>query len=129
MQRILAKTLLLAAPLALFACNSPQPLDSPFREGPAISAPIPPDSPFAKVKIGMPMDQVYATIGPPTSPAVTFMTPKNNSPLHFCADNYRSIAHYKGIGAITFSQDNSFTTASSVLFIDYNPNDPGYAQK
>jgi hypothetical protein len=110
----------------LFACSA---IESPIREGPAISAPIPPDSPFAKIKVGMGLDEVCATIGPPTSPPTTYLTPKYHVPAYFGPDTSRTTAHYKGVGSITFSTDNPFSSAASVRFIDYNPQDLGYQPK
>ena len=110
----------------LFACNS---VGSPFREGAAVPASVPPESPFAKVKVGMGMDEVYATIGAPTSPATSYSTPKEHVPAYFGPDTSRTTAHYKGVGSITFSQDNPFSSAASVKFIDYNPQDLGYQPK
>jgi hypothetical protein len=119
-------TLLLVLGFQLLACNN---VGSPFREGAAISTAIPPESPFAKVKIGMGMDEVYATIGPPTSSPTTYITPKNHVPAYFGPDTSRTTAHYKGVGSITFSTDNPFSSAASVRFIDYNPQDLGYQPK
>ena len=93
-----------------------------------VARPIPADSPFAKVKVGMGQDEVFATIGQPTSMG-TYMTGKSFIPYHFGGDNTRTLAHYKGIGTITFSQDNAFTSRMSVISVDYDPEDPGFDKK
>jgi hypothetical protein len=101
---------------------SAQPTTAPATQ-PAI--PIPPDSPFAKVKIGMGFDEVSATIGPPTS-TFSYATGKAWIPFHFGGDNSRMTAYYKGIGTITFSQNSAFTSGMSAVEIDYDPTEPGF---
>ena len=122
----LRPAILLVLGFQFLACNN---VGSPFREGAAVPMPVPSESPFAKVKVGMGMDEVYATLGAPTSPAVTYATPKEHVPAYFGPDTARTTAHYNGIGSITFSQDSPFSSAASVKFIDYNPQDPGYQPK
>ena len=90
-----------------------------------VKRPIPPDSPFAKVKEGMGSDEVFATIGQPTSMG-SYVTGKAFIPFHYGGDNSRSIARYKGIGTITFSQNHAFTSGTSVMSIDYDPEEPGF---
>ena len=89
------------------------------------SVPIPPDSPFAKIKTGMNVKEVYDTIGQPTD-TNSFMTGKSFIPFHYGGDNARMVARYKGIGTITFSQNSSFTSDMSVISIDYDPTETGY---
>jgi hypothetical protein len=115
----------------LAACKSGQSTASDDRapaEPEHVSAPIPPDSPFAKVKVGMGSDEVFATIGQPTS-MTSYATGKAWIPFHYGGDNARSVAHYKGIGSITFSQNHAFTSGMSVMRIDYDPSDPGFERK
>jgi hypothetical protein len=90
-----------------------------------VSAPIPPDSIFAKVKIGMDKNEVIATIGPPTTEGM-YQTGKAWIPYHFGGDNMRATAHYKGVGSITYSSNSAFTSGMSVMSIDYDPTDPGF---
>jgi hypothetical protein len=97
-------------------------------EVPVVSKPIPPDSPFAKVKVGMASDEVFATIGRPTSED-TYQTGKAFIPFHYGGDNVRMAAHYKGQGIITFSQDSAFTSSFSVMSVDYDADEPGYVKK
>jgi hypothetical protein len=93
--------------------------------GPA-TQPIPPDSIFAKVKMGEERDQVYAEIGQPTS-SNTYQTGKAFIPFHYGGgDDVRMAAHYKGVGIITFANDSAYTSGWSVENIAYDPNEPGY---
>ena len=92
---------------------------------PIVTRPIPPESPFAKLKIGMGSDEVFATIGPPTSQG-DYQTGKAFIPFHFGGDNYRMIARYKGQGTIIFSQDSAFASSMSTIEINYDPDEPGF---
>jgi hypothetical protein len=91
----------------------------------APAVPIPADSPFAKVQLGMNMDEVNATIGQPTS-SHSYATGKAWIPFHFGGDNARLEAHYKGTGRLTFSQKSAFTSDMKLLRVDYDPNEPGF---
>jgi hypothetical protein len=131
-QRLAVSAMLLAA-VAFVGCSSngssssssstsasdnPPPATQP-------SKPIPPDSPFAKIKEGMDREQVVATIGQPTS-WNSYITGKSFIPFHYGSDNSRMVAHYKGIGTITFTQNSAFTSGYSVMSVDYDPAEPGY---
>jgi hypothetical protein len=92
----------------------------------ATSTPIPPDSIFAKVKMGDERDEVYAAIGQPTSVGA-YVTGKAFIPFHYSgSDDHRLVAHYKGVGIIYFGNDSAYTSGYSVVDITYDPNDPGY---
>ncbi len=71
-------------------------------------------------------NDVVAILGPPTTPPYGYQTGKAWIPFHFGGDNWRERAHWKGQGSITFSSDSSFSTSTSVISIDYDPNDQGY---
>jgi len=93
---------------------------------PPTTRPIPPDSILAKVKIGEEMNEVFATIGPPTS-TETYQTGKAWIPFHFSgSDDLRQIAHYKGVGRIIFSNDSAYTSGYSVQSVEYDPDERGY---
>jgi len=93
------------------------------------SIPIPADSPFAKIKISMDKDEVFAKIGPPTN-MDHYQTGKAWIPFHFSgSDNYHMVARYKGQGTITFSNDSAYTSGMSVIEIEYDPSELGYAKK
>ena len=92
----------------------------------ATSTPIPPDSIFAKVKMGEERDEVFAAIGQPTSMG-QYVTGKAFIPYHFSgSDEHRLVAHYKGVGVIYFGNDSAYTSGYSVVDIAYNPSEPGY---
>jgi hypothetical protein len=92
----------------------------------AAALPIPPDSIFAKVKMGEERDQVFAAIGQPTSTS-NYVTGKAWIPFHYSgSDDVRMAAHYKGVGIITFGNDSSYTSGYSVVDISYDPNETGY---
>jgi hypothetical protein len=92
------------------------------------SKPIPPDSIFAKVKMGMSEGEVQATIGTPTT-VDTYQTGKAFIPFHFSgSDDVRRTAHYKGVGTITFSLNSAYGSSYSVVSIDYDPSEPGFAK-
>ena len=88
--------------------------------------PIPPDSVFAKIKVGMSQEEVFATIGQPTS-TDHYQTGKAFIPFHYSgSDDVRMGAHYKSVGIVTFGNDSAYTSGYSVVDITYNPNEPGY---
>ena len=90
--------------------------------------PIPPDSVFAKVKVGMSEGEVVATIGAPTS-LDTYQTGKAFIPFHFSgSDDVRQCGHYKGVGTITYSLNSTYGSSYSVLSVDYDPSEPGFAK-
>ncbi len=92
-------------------------------EAPAAPAiPIPADSPFAKIKLGMGMDEVYALIGRPTDTG-HHMTGKAFIPYYYGGDTHRTEAVYKGLGTIVFSPNNHWTQHMGVIEIIYNPNE------
>jgi hypothetical protein len=93
----------------------------------ATTRPIPPDSIFARVKMGEERDAVYADIGQPTSSGGQYQTGKAFIPFHYGGgDDMRFQAHYKGVGQITFGNDSAYTSGWSVVDVTYDPNDPGY---
>jgi hypothetical protein len=107
------------------SASAPQAAAAPAPAATQPAVPIPPDSPFAKVKTGMSMEQVSATIGPPSSQRA-YATGKAWIPFHYGGDNSRVTAYYKGIGEIVYSQDSAFSSGYSVMEVDYDPTDPGF---
>jgi len=73
----------------------------------------------------MSFNEVVATIGQPTT-TNSYITGKGFIPFHYGGDNSRIAAHYKGVGVITFSQNNAFSSGMSVIDINYDPNEPGF---
>jgi len=82
---------------------------------------IPPNSPFAKISIGMSTKHVYDLIGPPTDTR-HYNTGKQFIPFYHGTDLVRSEALYKGMGRITFTGRGSQT----VYRIVYDPSEKGY---
>jgi outer membrane protein assembly factor BamE (lipoprotein component of BamABCDE complex) len=80
---------------------------------------IPPDSPFAKISIGMSQKHVYDLIGRPTDSKV-YRTGKGFIPFYYGTDRHRVEAFYKGMGRITFA-------SHKVYRIIYDPTEKGYA--
>jgi hypothetical protein len=98
---------------------------SPATEPAAMA--IPPDSIFAKVKVGEERDQVFAAIGQPNSISAPYQTGKAYIPFHYGGgDDMRIAAHYKGVGIITFGNDSAYTSGYSVVNIAYDPNEACY---
>ena len=87
--------------------------------------PIPADSPFAKVQVGMGMAQVYALIGQPTDTTEN-ITGKAFIPYYFGGDTHRLAALYKGMGRIIFAPPHAFTSDMRVVEVDYDPTEKGY---
>ncbi len=90
-------------------------------ETPAAAVPIPADSPFAKIKMGMGMDEVYALIGQPSDTG-HHITGKAFIPYYYGGDTQRTEAVYKGLGTVVFSPNNHWTQHMGVIEVNYNPN-------
>ena len=88
----------------------------------AAAVPIPADSPFAKIKLGMGMSEVYALIGQPTDTG-HHITGKAFIPYYYGGDTHRSEAIYKGLGRVVFSPRHAFTQDMEVVEINYNPSE------
>ena len=130
------KTLLLVASLAFVAANACSMLPATSSSssdsggsstnGAEIVGNIPPSSPFAKIKLGMPMKQVFDLIGPPTDTR-SYLTGKSFIPFYFGADASRFDALYKGQGRITFAGASGITGSSGKVYrIVYDPTEDGY---
>jgi hypothetical protein len=62
-----------------------------------------PGSKFARLKIGMSIDEVFRLIGMPTGQS-SYPTGKSHIPFYHGADRWRQEAIYKGQGRLVFSQ-------------------------
>ena len=90
------------------------------------SRPVPPESPFAKVRVGMSLKEVFDTIGPPTDSRV-YPTGKSWIPFYFGNDSVRHEALYKGQGRITCSGIGAFGGGGlRVIRVEYDPTEYGY---
>lgn len=76
-----------------------------------------PDSRFAKVKIGMELEQVYRLIGEPDQLS-SHNTGKNWIPFYFGADGRRIVTHYRGEGCLTYSAGSVFNGKKQLLRMD-----------
>jgi hypothetical protein len=131
MLKLFVSSIALLATLSFFAgcgsSNSSSSSDSTtMASPPTTQAAIPPGCIFAKVTMGEERDQVFATIGQPSS-MNSYQTGKAFIPFHYGGgDDVRMAAHYKGVGVITFGNDSAYTSGYSVVDIHYDPNEPGY---
>lgn len=76
-----------------------------------------PESRFAKVKIGMELEQVYKLIGEPDQ-LYSHSTGKNWIPFYFGADGRRIVTHYRGEGCLTYSAGGLFNDRKQLLRMD-----------
>lgn len=76
-----------------------------------------PESRFAKVKIGMELEQVYKLIGEPDQ-LYNHTTGKNWIPFYFGADGRRIVTHYRGEGCLTYSGGGAFNGKKQLLRMD-----------
>jgi len=94
--------------------GSQKPSEKPV----ALKSPIPPDSPFAKIKEGMGQGQVMDILGPPKDQEA-YTTGKEYIPFYFGSDVVRTVLYYKGLGQIHFNRGR-------VIEIMYDPKEDGY---
>jgi hypothetical protein len=80
---------------------------------------------FTKLKIGMPMQQVFDLVGQPTDQGA-YVTGKAFIPFYFGSDKVRWEATYKGQGRLIFSNQAGFGTGQYLTWIIYNANETGY---
>jgi hypothetical protein len=92
---------------------------------PATALAIPPDSPLAKIQIGMTAQQVSNILGMPTN-QVSYSTGKAWIPWYFGDDARRTEWSYKGLGRVVFDGGNVFGGGGGhVNRVDYDPNETG----
>jgi hypothetical protein len=84
--------------------------------------PIPAGHPFAQIKEGMSIDEVYAILGRPDDTS-NHITGKAFIPHYYGGDTHRTEAIYKGKGRIIFCPNNHWTQHMGVIEIQYNPNE------
>lgn len=87
--------------------------------------PIPPESPFAKIKKGMSMGEVASILGQPTEQE-TYITGKAFAPFYFGGDTSITKCHYKGLGRIKYARRSAFGGALRVVDVEYDPDEPGF---
>lgn len=111
---------LISAMTLLAACGS-----SPRTPQQQIIGQIPPGSTFAKVQVGMSMQQVHDLIGQPTD-SYNRMTGKMFIPFYFGSDAVRMEELYKGEGRITYTGVGATGASYNVYQITYDPSEDGY---
>ena len=101
-----------------------EPAKAPAAEPAAQGTPPPADSPLAKVKPGMRPEEVVAVLGAPSRQAA-HPTGKAFAPFYYGPDRWRSVYYYKGKGRVVFKGDGGFSSGSQVLYLEYDPTEPG----
>jgi hypothetical protein len=131
--RLLITSVALLAPAALIGCKSSgsspttqEATTQASQEGDKVYPPAPAGTPFAKIQTGMDQAQVTSLIGQPTDINV-YVTGKAFIPFYYGGDTHRTMYHYKGQGRIIFSPDSRFTSGQSVIAIEYDPTETGFA--
>jgi len=92
-------------------------------KGEVVGTPTP-ESKFAKLKIGMTLEQVENLIGRPNS-TDSRITGKQYQPFYFGGDTQRTEAFYKNEGQLTFSNMHPDSAADTLIRIMVNPNATG----
>ena len=100
------------------------PEKAPAAEPAAKGTPPPADSPLAKVKPGMRPEEVVAALGAPSRQSA-YPTGKAFAPFYYGPDRWRSVYYYKGKGRVVFKGDGGFSSGSQVLYLEYDPTEPG----
>jgi outer membrane protein assembly factor BamE (lipoprotein component of BamABCDE complex) len=97
-------------------------------EAPAAAAPIPADSPLAKIKTGMRIQEVINILGAPTDQN-SYATGKAWIPFYYGDDTRRTSYYYKGLGRVVFTGGNAFGGGGgNVVRVDYDPSESGVAR-
>ena len=92
---------------------------------PPVAQPIPPDSPLAKIKVGMTAQEVSNILGMPTN-QVSYATGKAWIPYYYGDDARRTEWSYKGLGRVVFTGGNVFGGGGGrVNRVDYDPSETG----
>lgn len=94
-----------------------------------VGAPIPSNSPLAKVQLGMGKRQVRDLLGAPDDEN-TYSTGKAFIPWYFGNDARRTSWYYKGVGRVVFADGNVFGGGGTeVIRVDYDPGETGVASE
>ena len=91
----------------------------------ALKASIPPDSPLAKLEMGMSEGEVTAILGQPSSQDM-HTTGKQFIPFNYAGkDTMRTVYYFKGVGRVEFSS-GSWGQRNGLVGMVHDPEDPGY---
>ncbi|MDR3212834.1 MAG: hypothetical protein LBT71_02780 [Azoarcus sp.] len=82
------------------------------------------NSPFGKLRIGMPRTEAEALVGPGSGER-TYMTGKAFIPFYFGTDRIRDEVLYKGIGTLTYAGGGMVSNGGKLVSITYDPNESG----
>jgi hypothetical protein len=111
--------------LGIVGCSAKSDSASAPEAAAATAAPVPADSPLAKVKVGMTAQEVSNILCMPTN-QVSYATCKAWIPFYFGDDSRRTEWSYKGLGRVVFSGGNVFGGGGGrVNRIDYDPSETG----
>ena len=92
---------------------------------PAVKGPPPPaNSPMARIKPGMRPEEVVEALGAPSRQSA-YPTGKAFAPFYYGPDRWRSVYYYKGKGRVVLKGDGGFRSGGSVIYIEYDPSEPG----
>jgi hypothetical protein len=130
-QRAIRSAVLVAIMMTVGCATSEKQASAPkaapgLPEGAQIVGTIAPGSKFAKVKLGMPQNQVHDLIGQP-SDSKTYNTGKMWIPFYFGRDVMRLEEIYKSEGRITYTGAGIGGTHFTVYRIEVDQNEDGYA--
>jgi hypothetical protein len=91
----------------------------------AVAAPIPSDSPLAKIQTGMRATEVINILGAPTDQNA-YVTGKAWIPFYYGDDTRRTRYYYKGMGRVDFTGGNVFGGGGgNVIQVEYDPSESG----
>lgn len=108
-------------------------------DAPAVTGNPPADSPFARLKPGMPFKEALEILGKPTSERA-YCTGKHHIPFYFARDRALTEYYYQGQGVVVFYTDVSVggwsrykscspTEALEISEVHYNAAETGVAPK
>jgi hypothetical protein len=69
-------------------------------------------------------EEVVAALGAPSRQSA-YPTGKAFAPFYYGPDRWRSVYYYKGKGRVVFKGDGGFSSGSQVLYLEYDPTEPG----
>lgn len=127
MRRFVKAALVIGLAAILGGCAAQDSGAAAPAEAPAQAA-IPADSPLAKVKVGMRMQEVINILGAPTDQN-SYSTGKAWIPFYYGDDVRRTSYYYKGLGRVVFTGGNVFGGGGgNVIRVDYDPSESGIAR-
>jgi hypothetical protein len=124
-RRALSLVAVAALMVGLGACAHRSP--EAAHQGRAVGTPPPPNSPLAKVQVGMSPREVEVILGPPNDEN-SYMTGKAFIPYFYGRDRWRRAYFYKGMGRVVFAGSGGFSASAHVSRVDYDPNEIGRAR-